>query len=565
MKTQRAEANNNFIMQAGILAIAGIIVRIIGLLYRAPLTAIIGDEGNGYYSFAYNIYANILLISSYSIPSAISKIMSQRMALREYNNAHRIFRCALVYVTIVGGIAAAFAYFAAGALVVDNAVPVLRIFAPTILLSGFLGVFRGYFQSYRSMIPTSISQIIEQIANAGISIGAAYLFISSVGETADDTARAIRGASGSALGTGSGVLVALLFVGGIYFYNRRRILDRVSTDASGWVEPYSRIARDIIFIVTPFILSTYIYNCSTAVNQTIYAKVMLYRHMISAPEVSTLYGIYSGKAVVLRNVPVALASAMSSAIIPTIASSWVTDEKRETRKKVSRAVKVTMSVAIPCVAAFIFLAKPIVQILFPQKSSLDMASRLLTFLSVTVISFCLSTITNGVLQSIGKVNKPVTHAAIALGVQSLMLWLLLRHTGLGIYAIVIADVVFSTLVCVLNAVSLRQSMGYRQEIYATFVLPAICSVVMGVIARLAYELMHKLTQRNFISVLVAGILGFLVYLITLIQSGAVDEEDLKSYPKGRLIIRYLKKFRLLSDKPGRRKRRQPGRGDEDRQ
>jgi len=137
MKKDYSKYRSNFIMQAGILAVAGIIVRIIGLLYRAPLTAVIGDEGNGYYSFAYNIYTNILLISSYSIPSAISKIMSQKLALKEYKNTQRIFKCALIYVTVVGGIAAAFAYFAAGILVVDNAVPVLRIFAPTIFLSDF--------------------------------------------------------------------------------------------------------------------------------------------------------------------------------------------------------------------------------------------------------------------------------------------------------------------------------------------------------------------------------------------------------------------------------------------
>lgn len=544
---ERKETSSNFIMQAGILAIAGIVVRIIGLLYRAPLTAIIGDEGNGYYSFAYNIYANILLISSYSIPSAISKIMSQRLALKEYKNAHRIFKCALVYVAAVGTLAASFAYFLAGALVVDNAIPVLRIFAPTILLSGFLGVFRGFFQSHRSMIPTSISQIIEQIANAAVSIGAAYLFISSVGETADDTTRAVKGASGSALGTGIGVLVALLFVGGIYLYNRKRIIGRVAADNSGKTESYPRIIRDIFLIVTPFILSTYIYNCSTAVNQTIFAKVLLYRHMISASEVSTLYGIYSGKAVVLRNVPVALASAMSSAIIPTIASSWVTDEKRETRKKVGRAVKVTMSVAIPCVSAFLFLAKPVVQILFPQKSSLDLASRLVMCLSVTVITFCLSTITNGVLQSIGRVNKPVTHAAAALVIQSFVLWLLLRFTGLGIYAIVIADILFSVIVCVLNSISLNRAMGYHQETYATFALPVFCALVMGVIMRLLYMLIHHFTGINFISVLVAGVIGFLIYLIMLVQTRAISEEELKAYPKGHLIIHYMKKFRLLSD------------------
>ena len=128
--------SGNFVRQAGLLAMAGIIVRIIGILYRSPLTGIIGDEGNGYYSSAYNIYTIILLISSYSIPSAISKVIAQRLALREYRNAHRIFHCAILYVVIVGGIASLFTFFGAGLLVEENCKAVLRVFAPTIFLSG---------------------------------------------------------------------------------------------------------------------------------------------------------------------------------------------------------------------------------------------------------------------------------------------------------------------------------------------------------------------------------------------------------------------------------------------
>ena len=96
---------DGFIMQAGILAIAGIIVRIIGLLYNTPLVAIIGDEGNGYYNSAYYAYSIVLLISSYSIPSAVSKVIAPRLATKEYRNAHRIFLCAFLSVLVVGGIA----------------------------------------------------------------------------------------------------------------------------------------------------------------------------------------------------------------------------------------------------------------------------------------------------------------------------------------------------------------------------------------------------------------------------------------------------------------------------
>lgn len=87
----KSSKKDGFIIQAGILAAAGIICRIIGLLYRSPLTAIIGDEGNGYYQTAYTVYTIVLLISSYSIPSAISKVIAQKLAIRDYRNAHRIF------------------------------------------------------------------------------------------------------------------------------------------------------------------------------------------------------------------------------------------------------------------------------------------------------------------------------------------------------------------------------------------------------------------------------------------------------------------------------------------
>ena len=170
---------NSFIVQAGILAAAGIISRLIGLLYRGPLHGVIGDLGLGYYQSAHNYYTIILLISSYSIPSAISKVIAQKLALREYRNAHRIFKCALGYVLAVGGAASLILFFGAGMLnrtevLSVEAASVLRAFAPTIFAYGILGVLRGYFQAHGSMVQTSVSQILEQIVNAVVSVGAAF-------------------------------------------------------------------------------------------------------------------------------------------------------------------------------------------------------------------------------------------------------------------------------------------------------------------------------------------------------------------------------------------------------
>ena len=262
--------SKSIVKQASILALAGILVRIIGVLYRSPLTALIGDEGNGYYSTAYNIYAMVLLISSYSIPTAISKLISEKLALHQYNNARKIFKCALIYITVVGGSAAILTFILAPWIVTENAVFALRILCPTIFLSGLVGVLRGYFQAYSTTVYTSVSQIIEQLLNAFVSVGAAYLFIQPYAN--NHTLLASRGAGGSALGTGFGVLVALIYMVCVYLRKGRHMIDE--TDADPRVQSGQAIFRSILNIVTPIIISTCIYNLVSTIDMFIYNGIM---------------------------------------------------------------------------------------------------------------------------------------------------------------------------------------------------------------------------------------------------------------------------------------------------
>ena len=337
--------SNNFVMQAGILAAAGIICRIIGILYRSPLAAVIGDEGNGYYSSAYEIYTIILLVSSYSIPSAISKVIAQRLALKEYRNAQKIFRCAIGYVVVVGGLASLFTFFGAGLLVGGNSIPVLRIFAPTIFFSGLLGVLRGYFQAHGTMVPTSFSQIVEQILNAVVSILAAFLLIKAVSDS-DTTTQAVYGASGSAIGTGSGVIIALLFMLGVFLLNKEYINRKVKRDNSSQVLSTGEVYKIIITMVTPVILSTFIYNFNTSLNLTIYTRIMEHVKGFTEAEAYTQYGLFSGKAKQISNIPIAIASAMSSAMIPGISGSFAQGDIAGTNRRIGTAIKTTMFLSL---------------------------------------------------------------------------------------------------------------------------------------------------------------------------------------------------------------------------
>ncbi|MCI8774550.1 MAG: polysaccharide biosynthesis protein [Lachnospiraceae bacterium] len=537
---------DSFVLQAGILAAAGIIVKIIGLIYRSPLTSIIGLEGNGYYSSAINIYTIILLVSSYSIPSAISKVIAQRLAYKEYRNAQRVFQCALIYVLVVGGVASLVTFFAAPLLVSDmpNSIPVLRVFAPTIFFSGLLGVLRGYFQAHGSMAHTSISQILEQILNAGVSILAAYLLIGTV-KNESETTKAIYGASGSALGTGAGVLIALLFMFGMYSLNKDIIRKRVERDHSRHQESYQEIFKVIITTVTPFILSTFVYNCSTVVNMKIYNNIMIDVKGLEESMAAIQYGIFATQAMSIVNIPIALSSAMSSASLPGVSATFATHKEKETRRKVNQATRITMMLAIPSAVGLMVLARPVVQFIYPQKEALDMASNVLRVLAVTVILSGLSTLTNAVLQGIGKVNTPVIHAVIALVVQIGILAALLFYTDLNLYALAIANIAYSLLMCILNHAAVKKYLGYREDIVKTYLLPGLAACWMGAAAYGAYQGVYYLIKLNRISLVIALGVAVVVYFVLVIRMGAVNEAELKSFPKGAMLVHIAKKMHLL--------------------
>lgn len=567
---------DSFVAQAGILAAAGLISRIIGLLYRSPLAVVIGDLGSGYYQAAYNIYTIVLLISSYSIPSAISKVIAQKLAVREYRNAHRIFICSLWYVLVIGGAASLVLFFGAGLLVDGNAIPVLRVFAPTIFLYGLLGVLRGYFQAHRSMVQTSVSQILEQIANAIVSIGAAVLLIrlfvgnAGTGIVVDariqaqpaihsmvlgavgapyygsyETERAMHGAMGSALGTGAGVLIGLLFMWGIYALNKPLISKRVQRDRTRVVDSYQDISRTIVGVVTPFILSTAAHNLSTSLNSVVYLKLFRFVKNIDEATAYANYGIFSYKAVTICNIPVAFATAMASAMIPSVAQSVARRDLNEAHGKISLATKTTMMITIPSAVGLAVLAKPITWLLFPQQETLDKAAGLLMALAVTVIFFSLSTLSGSILQGIGKVNAPIRNAGIALAIQTAALIGLLLLTDLDLYALVIANIVYSGLMCILNQMSIRKAIGYRQEILRTFLIPLLAAAFMGVIAWAVYDILYLLTSSTILSLIPAILAAVCVYFALLIAFRGMNEQELRSIPKGHLIVKVAKKCRLM--------------------
>lgn len=558
----------NFVIQGSILAIAGVLVRVIGLIYRIPLTRIIGDEGNGYYGTAFEIYNILILLSSQSMPLAVSKIVSERRGKKQFKNAYNAFKVAFVYALVLGVAVGLIAFFGADwiSTKIYGYPPVayaLRVLAPTLTVACVLGVIRGFFQGMGDMVPTAISQIFEQIVNAVVSIIAAIelvayastlpVVINSVDPKVQvATNKAAYGAMGGTCGTLAGAVTALLVVAIIFFRRAKAINDERISDNSGVRETKSKMLKVILLTITPVLISTTIYNINSSLDNPIFGNIMMRFFGMSSRETVTLWGIYAGKYRVLTTVAIAIAAALSTAMVPSLARSNASQDKEGVKNKINQAFKFSMIVAIPCGVGLSVLGGPINNLLFTDNSA--HIGKIMLFSLFTVFAFSLSTISNAILQGIDHLSIPIRNSAISLGIHLVFLPLLLILFKLNIYAVIIGDFSFAAVICVLNAYSIKKYVDYKHDIVGIFVKPLISAVFMGVFAFLVYRLFNdvvfirlikSLRVVNGVSVVLAIALAAIVYMISLIITKSITEDELMNMPKGTLIVKILKKVKLM--------------------
>ena len=547
---KKKKKSSNFLVQGSILALAGILVRIIGMVYRIPMQNKIGNAAMGMYSSAFYIYNIILLLSSYSLPLAVSKMVSARVALGQHKNAYRIFQSSMIFSLISGSVAGLLMFFGADFFAVKllnepGAAYAIKVLAPTVFVMAFLGTLRGYFQGLGTMIPTAVSQVLEQIINAVISIVAAFLLF-DMGARVDiakgtDIYADAYGAAGGTLGTASGALTALIFCFVLFRMYRRILKRQMRRDNTVMLESYGNIARVLVATIVPVIISGTVYNVSNLVDNSIYGFYM--KSVGESAHYMAKWGVYSGQYYLLINVPIAISNALSSSMLPSLTRTVTEGNKGEVLRKINMTIRFSMIVAIPSAVGLTLLGAPIVEMLFNQDTKLG--GDLLFLGSLAVIFFSLSTVTNGILQGINKMKTPVRNALISLILHVGILVALLYGLKTGIYGVVIANMLFGLSMCILNGISIANYLNYRQEVKKTFVLPFLASLIMGGCSYLVYYLLNMLTKRNSIACLAAVIVAVAVYFVMLIVFRCVDEKELHSMPMGGKMVRIAKKLRLM--------------------
>ena len=563
----------NFITQGSILALTGIVCRLIGMLYRIPLIQIIGTEGNGYYTSAYSIYNILLILSSYSLPTAISKVISVRLARERYEDVKNVFRVAFVYATLIGAVMCSIMFFGAAPIAEFMEKPfcqyALRTLAPTIWIMAYLGILRGYFQGTGNMVPTAISQVLEQIINAAVSIIMALLLF-DYGAKAnllyDSTEYSYAyGAAGGTIGTGAGALIALLFfILLMLLYGKlpeEKLMTHVADDEnkSGQSrsrriartrrkEPVGHIAAVLILTILPILISSTVYNISTVLDDFIFSRVMA--TIGYAESVVFLWGIF-GEYRILFNIPVAMANSISSSVIPSLTNAVADKDKKLIVQKIKLSIQFVMIISMPAAAGLFFLAQPICNLLFAGKNN-AMLVNVLRVGCPAIVLFAESTITNGILQGLGYLSAPLKNAFLALIVHVIALMALLFVMP-NIYSVILANTIFAFIVCLLNSYVTHSHVHYRLRAYKTYAAPFIAAMVMGIVVYGISMFLLNIFPDSIsggrlgltFTVCVCIIIAIPVYFALLVWLKAFTKSELLEMPMGARIYRFLRRLSLM--------------------
>lgn len=517
------KTRNNLLRQGTILAVAGIVVRMIGMVYRIPLANIIGDEGNGVYSVAFNVYNIALILSSYGLPMAVSKMVSASLTKREFRNTRRIFVCSLLFACCSGGLAALVIFFGADWLAgyvytgyAGIELP-LRVLSPTIFIVALLGVIRGFFQGHGNMVPTAVSQVIEQIVNAVVSIMAALLLVNAHAGAANITG---YGAMGATFGTCFGALAGLICVAVWYLAGRKAFMAQVNSSVERNRENSAQIYKMILFTAVPIILGQTFYQISAVFDDVLFGKIMASKGF-SSEVISGNSGVYNSIYVLMISIPMGIASALASSALPSIVRSFTLKDTDEVKEKIHSVIKFNMMIAIPSAVGLILIGEPVVRLIFPRLDYVT-GGNMLRIGGAAVVFYALSTVSSSVLQALDKMKKPVVHSAISLAVHLVLVSVLIYFTDMGAYALVIGYMTFPVIVGILNMIEIGRTIGYRQEWRRTFGLTTACAVFMGLCTLGVYKLVYSAIQSNMSAVIAALVVAMITYFGPMIALKNVE-------------------------------------------
>ena len=537
-ESHSTDMQKTLVKGATILAVAGIVSKIFGAIFRIPLTNMIGAEGQSYYGVAYPVYQLFFAIATAGFPVAISRMVSERTAKGDFINAHKSYKLSLKVSTALGVVSFAIMYFGAGAIAKAYANPgaeaSLRAVSFALLFTPIVASLRGYYQGRQNMRPTAITEVVEQMIRVIVGLSLAYAFYKTSLEKA---------AAGATFGASAGIIAALILM--IIIYRLDSKARGMLAKKSIRVEESDKARVKQLFA---YLIPITIGACIMPIMINIDAAIIVRRLLATGWDHQTaknLYGLISGYVDPIIGLPNVFVDAICISMMPAVTTAFTLNHKEELDAHIRTGLKTMMVIAYPCAVGLIVLAKPILRMLYMKKlDEADMAVPLLQILAVSIVTLATMRILAASLQGIGKMNLPVINLFIGALVKVVLTFVLVGIPALNVNGAGISSVCAYLTAGILNYRALRKYADVRLNLGSVFVKPLIASLIMGAGAFGAYKLIFMATSSNAVSTLLAIIIAVIIYFAAVFMTGALTKEEVALIPKGDMIYRLAQKCKI---------------------
>ena len=535
------KVKKTFVGGAILLGAAGVMVKVLGLFFRIPLTNIIGAEGMGYYGLAYPIYVMMLTISSSGLPTAISKMISERRSVNEYYEAYRVFKISfrlMLYLGLGTGVLMfVFAPLIAKLQMQPAAVYPLRATALALVLCPLLSCYRGFFQGQRNMKPTAFSQIIEQVFRVGFGLGLAVILMKK------DLAHAAAGAS---FGASAGAFFGLIAIMVLFHRNRPVMVDEIRQSGRKPKQRERGIFKDLITIAIPTTIGACIMPILNFIDTLIVNRRLIsigYTEVVAR----TLYGELSGMAAPIVNLPQFLTQAICLSLVPVISDAFRRGDSDFVKKNTNLGVRYALTLGLPCAVGMFVLAEPIMRLFYPtQQESFANAAVCLRIYAVGLVFLAVTHAITGVLQGLGKQNIPVRNLLIGAAVKTVVTFILTGIPAINVRGAAIGTAVAYATSAVLNLIAVKKYTGVRFELVSVLIKPAVCAAVMGGCVFGVFKAVRgTLKTGNTISTVLSVAAGVVIFALMLFITRAITAEELETMPKMGRVVKLLRKLHIV--------------------
>jgi stage V sporulation protein B len=532
--------SKSFLKGAAILGIAGVIVKIMGAFFRIPLGNIIADEGMGYYQASYPIYVLLLTVSTAGIPTAISKLVSEKSAMGDYYGAHRVFKISFKLLLVTGVITSSIMFFGAGRIVSivkspPEAYYSMLSIAPALLFVPIMASFRGYFQGMQDMVPTAISQIIEQFGRTVIGLLLAFYLLGRGVHLA---------AAGASFGAAAGGITGTIIIIMIYYGRRQGILHEIQRRPIQKQESSSRILYRILAIAIPITMGAAIIPVMNMIDLGIVMRRL--QNIGYTPEVSNeLYGQLTGMAAPLINLPQIITVGLAMSLVPAISDAMQRRNIGAVRSTIQAGTRVALLLGLPAALGLVTLARPIMLLLYPlQKASAINAADILSILGFGVIFLTLLQTFTGILQGLGRPTIPVANLLIGALIKVLLTYVLTGIPAINIRGAAVGTVSAYGTAALLNYFAIKRLTRTKFNKSNLVVKPIISVIAMSISVLFIYGKFESVLGNRLTTLLAVGI-GAFIYGMMLLATGGITKADLLMMPGGRRVSGILSRLGLL--------------------